>query len=123
MSFKDLFPSLQMALLDGDPYPSTKRQKQQQQRRRERHKSKHEKTFKIRILVLLFVFFALYVGLEVTYGGFILTYAVRGPPKMDKVSGPRIWRLCFPPYYIEKDKYRHYLKVMVPAHLLISNYL
>ena len=82
-----LFPLpvlLQMALLDGDPYPSRKRQQQQQQQKR--RKSKREKAFKVRVLVLLFIFFALYVGMEVTYGGFILTYAVKGPPQMDKVS-------------------------------------
>ena len=72
-----------MALLDGEPYPKPKNRTQ---KRRREHKSKHEKAFKIRVLVLLFVFFALYVGMEVTYGGFILTYAVRGPPKMDKVN-------------------------------------
>ena len=73
-----------MALLDGDPYPSNKRSASQRRRRRE-GRNKEEKAFKIRVLVLLFVFFALYVGMEVTYGGFILTYAVRGPPKMTKV--------------------------------------
>jgi len=72
-----------MALLDGEPHPSSKRATLLQRRRRE-GKGKEEKAFKIRVLVLLFLFYALYVGLEVTYGGFILTYAVRGPPKMNK---------------------------------------
>jgi len=75
-----------MALLDGDPYPSNKRHPSQQRRKRT-SRNKEEKAFKIRVLVLLFVFFALYVGMEVTYGGFILTYAVRGPPKMTKDRG------------------------------------
>ena len=79
----------QMALLDGDPRASSRRPPHHPRpppKRRRDLKSKHEKAFKIRVLVLLFVFFALYVGMEVTYGGFILTYAVRGPPKMDKVN-------------------------------------
>ena len=75
-----------MALLDGDPYPSRKRQQQQQQQQKRRKSKREEKAFKVRVLVLLFIFFALYVGMEVTYGGFILTYAVKGPPQMDKVS-------------------------------------
>ena len=77
---------LQMALLDGDQYLARKpsQQRPPQSRRRE-SRSKEQKAFKIRLLVLLFIFFGLYVGMETTYGGFLLTYAVRGPPKMDKV--------------------------------------
>ena len=76
----------QMALLDGDPYPSSTPSFARQRRRRKGRDK--EKAFKVRVLVLLFVFYALYVGMEVTYGGFILTYAVKGPPKMNKV---RFW--------------------------------
>jgi len=71
-----------MALLDGDS-SGTKKQQQQPQKRQQRH-SRNYKTFKVRVLVLLFIFLALYVGLEVSYGGFLLSYAVEGPPAIDK---------------------------------------
>lgn len=109
-----------MALLDGDPRASSRRPPNNPKRRRD-HKSKHEKAFKIRALVLLFVFFALYVGMEVTYGGFLLTYAVRGPPKMNKDRGAFLTSVLWGSFSVGRLLAIPLSRALSPAVLLLGD--
>ena len=81
---------------------------------------KESKGFRVQILILLFIFYFLYVGMEVTYGGLIMTFSVQYLD-WSKAEGTMLTSVFWGAFAIGRGLAIFLAKCLSPAIMLIAD--
>ncbi len=81
---------------------------------------KESRGFRVQILILLFVFYFLYVGMEVTYGGLIMTFSVKYLD-WSKAEGTMLTSVFWGAFAVGRGMAIFLAKCLSPAIMLIAD--